>query len=81
MRRSLWSLALVVLALGGLAMVGGTAIGGQAGPLTALSGVLLTLCALYLIAGLSIRDRLRRRSAPQAHLPTETTPLGGFRVF
>jgi hypothetical protein len=81
MRRSLWSLALVILALGGLAMVGGTAIGGPAGPLAAMSGVLMTLCALYLIAGLALRDRVRRHSTPATPPAAESSQLGGVRIF
>lgn len=80
MGRSLWSLALVILALGGLGMVGGTAIGGAAGPLTAMSGVLMTLCALYLIAGLALRDRIRRHTTAAAP-PVETSQFGGVRIF
>jgi hypothetical protein len=81
MRRSLWSLALVILALGGLAMVGGTAIGGPAGPLTAMSGVLMTLCALYLIAGLALRDRVRSHTTAATPPAAGTSQLGGVRIF
>lgn len=68
-----------MLALGGLAMVGGTAIGGQAGPFTAVYGVLLTACAFYLIAVLALRDRSRRESSSSG--VTETRHLGGLRIF
>ena len=62
-------------------MVGGTAIGGQAGPLTAVYGVLLTLGALYLVAGLALRDRSGRQSSSTGATTTETRHLGGLRIF
>lgn len=81
MRRSLWTVAVAVLAFGGLGMVGGTAIGGSLGPLTAAYGAILTLAALYVIAVLAIRERTWRR-------PHDPTPPGdladrrlGRRIF
>lgn len=81
MRRSLWSLALAGLALGSLAMVGGTTIGGELGPLTVGYGLLVALAALYMIAGLAIRQRIWRRLAPQDHEQPRADRLVGRRVF
>jgi hypothetical protein len=81
MRRSLWSLAVVVLAFGALAMVGSTAIVGQ-GPPIGLYGTVLTLCGLYLLAGLAIRERTTKRL--RGADPTAATPvdrLAGRRIF
>ncbi|HUF06072.1 MAG TPA: hypothetical protein VMP86_01655 [Candidatus Binatia bacterium] len=49
------------LAVGALAVVGGTALGGEIGPLAAGYGLLATLAALYALAGLAIRERVWRR--------------------
>lgn len=81
MRQSLWSVALAGLGLGSLAMVGGTAIGGGVGPLAIGYGLLVVLAALYMIAGLAIRERVWRRvSRPTAVTPT-VDRLAGRRVF
>ncbi len=65
MHHTLWSLAIAGLGLGSLAMVGGTAIGGELGPLAIGYGLLVALAALYLVAGLAIRERVWQRvSAP-----------------
>lgn len=81
MRQSLWSVALAGLGLGSLAMVGGTAIGGDVGPLAVGYGLLVVLAALYLVAGLAIRQRVWRHVSR----PEPTTPpidrLAGRRVF
>lgn len=61
MRRSLWQIPAFGLAVAALAAVGGTAIGGDIGPLTAGYGVLVGLAALYALAGLAIRERVWRR--------------------
>ena len=45
-------MAIAGLGLGSLAMVGGTAIGGDVGPLAVGYGLLVVLSALYLVAGL-----------------------------
>jgi hypothetical protein len=66
MHYRLWSAAVAGLALGNFAMLGGTAIGGEIGPLAAGYGLLVALAALYLVAGLAIRDRVWRL------LPTPT---------
>lgn len=80
MRYSPWSAAVVGLAVGTLAIVGGTAIGGDLGPLAAGYGVLLGLAALYAIAGLVIRDRTRRRlGRPDTASRPET--VAGHRLF
>lgn len=58
-------MAVAGLALSNVAMLGGTAIGGDFGSLAVGYGLLLALAALYLVAGLAIRDRVwRRLSAP-----------------
>lgn len=81
MRRSLWSFAIFGLAVGSLAMVGGTAIGGELGPLAVGYGMLVAITGLYLVAGLAIRERVWRRM-PRP-MPTATHPdrLAGRRVF
>ena len=83
MRRVMWSIALAGLAFGSLTMVGGTAIGDGVGALAAGYGLLVVVSALYMIAGLSIRDRIGRRSA--ARRATDGAPsidrLAGHRVF
>jgi hypothetical protein len=82
MARSLWSVALAGLGFGSLAMVGGTAIGGELGPLAVGYGVLVLLAALYLVVGLAIRDRVwRRLSAPPAAQRRPIDRLAGRRVF
>jgi len=81
MRHSLWSVALAGLGFGSLSMVGGTALGGEVAPLAVGYGLLVVLAALYLIAGLAIRERVWHRIAR----PTTPTPtidrLAGRRVF
>jgi hypothetical protein len=56
----MWAMAVAGLALGNVAMVGGSAIGGEFGPLAVGYGLLVTLAALYLVVGLAIRDRVWR---------------------
>ncbi len=81
MRRSLWSVAVAVLAFGALALVGGTAIGGDLAPVS-VYGTLLTLCGLYMVAGLAIRDRTwKRQERPQAPPEAATDRLAGRRIF
>ena len=81
MRHRLWSVAVAGLALGGLAMVGGTAVGGEVGPLTAGYGLLVVLAALYLVAGLAIRERAwRRLSTPTLGRPVADR-LAARRIF
>ena len=46
------------LALGSLGMVGGTVVGGEFGPMVVGYGLLTALGALYLVAGLAIRQRI-----------------------
>lgn len=81
MRRTLWSIAVAALGLGSLAMVGGTALGGDAGPLAVAYGLLVAVAALYMVAGLAIRERVWRRLAT----PTVNRPnphrVAGRRVF
>jgi hypothetical protein len=80
MRQSLWSLGVLGLVLGTLGMVGGTAVGGTIGPIAAGYGLLVTLTALYLVAGLAIRERLAKRRSAALRLP-DATRLAGRRVF
>lgn len=80
MRRSLWSLAAVVLAFGMLAIVGSTAIGGEPVPL-GFSGVVLTLGGLYLLAALAIRKRTWKRLHTPDPGVTTVDRLAGRRVF
>ena len=61
MRRSLWQIPMVGLAVAALAVVGGTTIGGELGPLSAGYGLLVGMAALYALAGLAIRERVWRR--------------------
>jgi len=82
MRNRLFSFGLAGLALGSLAMIGSTAIGSELGPLLAGYGLLVALTALYLVAGLAIRDRVsgRRLAASRMDSP-KTDRLAGRRVF
>ncbi len=81
MHHTLWSTAIAGLGLGSMAMVGGTAIGGELGPLAIGYGLLVALAALYLVAGLAIRERVWRRvSAPNIGRP-HADHLVGRRVF
>jgi hypothetical protein len=74
-------MALAGLGLGSLAMVGGTVIGGDIGPLAVGYGVLVVLSAVYLVVGLAIRERLwLRLRAPVIGRPT-VDHLAGRRVF
>ncbi len=82
MRQSLWSVALAGLGLGSLVMVGGTAIGGEIAPLAVGYGLLVALAALYMVAGLAIRDRVWRRVGRPSTPGTPTIDrLAGRRVF
>ncbi|MCA1570517.1 MAG: hypothetical protein LC798_09440 [Chloroflexi bacterium] len=81
MRHTLWSVAITGLGFGSISMIGGTAIGGELGPLAVGYGVLVALSALYLFVGLSIRERAwRRLSAPTVARP-HADRLAGRRVF
>ncbi|MDQ4035065.1 MAG: hypothetical protein M3153_03970 [Chloroflexota bacterium] len=80
MRHTLWSLAVAGLGLGSLSMVGGTAIGGELGPLAVGYGLLVALSALYLVIGLATREHIwRRLSAPTGRPSADR--LAGRRVF
>lgn len=81
MRQTLWAMAIAGLALGSLTMVGGTAIGREIGSLAVGYGLLVSLSALYLVAGLTIRERVwRRLSTPVAKAPIADR-MAGRRVF
>jgi hypothetical protein len=81
MQRSLWSLAIAGLTLGSLGMVGGTAIGGELGPLAVGYSLLIALSALYLVVGLAIRERVWRRLARPMPAKPQADRLAGRRVF
>jgi hypothetical protein len=81
MRHTFWSMAIAGLGLGSLAMVGGSAIGGEVGPLAVGYGLLVALAALYLVIGLAIRERIwRRLTAPSIGRP-HPDHLAGRRIF
>ena len=81
MRQSLWSAALAGLGFGSLAMVSGTAVGGEIAPLAVGYGLLVVLAALYMIAGLAIRERVWRRIGRPAAPTPSIDRLAGRRVF
>lgn len=81
MRHSLWSFAIIGLAVGSLAMVSGTAIGGEVGPLVVGYGLLVAAAAVYLVAALSIRERAWRRFSRTIGGSSEPGRLAGRRVF
>ena len=81
MGQSLWSFAIAGLGIGSLAMVGGTAIGGEIGPLAVGYGLLVALAALYLVAGLAIRERVWRRLSTASLGRPKADNLAGRRVF
>ena len=80
MRRSPWSISVIGLALGSLAVVGGTVVGGDVGPLAAGYGLLVSLAAVYALTGLAIRERVwQRLSRPRIEARAET--VASHRVF
>lgn len=83
MQRVMWSIALAGVGFGCLAMVGGTTISDGVGALATGYGLLVVLAALYMMAGLAIRERIGRRSSTRRAL--EAAPsidrLAGHRVF
>jgi hypothetical protein len=81
MRHSLWSVALAGIGFGSLAMVGGTAIGGEIGPLAVGYGILVVLAALYLVVGLAIRQRVWRDVSGAEPAAPPVDRLAGRRVF
>ena len=81
MRHSLWSIGIGGLGLGSLSMVGGTAIGGELGPLAIGYGLLVAASALYLVAGLAIRERVWHRISKPTVSPARPDRLAGRRVF
>lgn len=81
MRHSLWSMGIGGLGLGSLSMVGGTAIGGELGPLAIGYGLLVAVSALYLISGLAIRERVWQRISRPMVSPARPDRLAGRRVF
>ena len=81
MRRSLWSMAVFGLAVSALAVVGGTAIGGDLGPMTVGYGLLTGLAALYALAGLAIRERAWRRLPRPSDRVSRVETVASHRVF
>ncbi len=81
MHHTLWATAIVGLGFGSLAMVGGTAMGGELGPLAVGYGLLVALSALYLVAGLAIRERVWQRMSTPSIAPPHADHLAGRRVF
>ena len=81
MRQSPWSIVIAALALGGLVVVGGTAVGGDIGLDAAATGVLAVTAALYVLAALAIRQRVWRRLAVRTRTDAQATRIAGRRVF
>ena len=82
MRRSrMWSVAVAGLALGSLGMVGGTVVGGELGPMAVGYGLLIAVSALYLVAGLAVRERVWRRVPRVDSASARPDRLAGRRVF
>ncbi len=81
MGRRLWSIGVAGLALGSLAMVGGTVVGGDLGPLAVGYGVLVALSAAWLLLGMLVRERPWRRLTRPVRGTTKVESLAGRRVF
>ncbi|MGH2428186.1 MAG: hypothetical protein ACRDGV_04760 [Candidatus Limnocylindria bacterium] len=79
MRRSLWPVASAGITTGVLIVLAGAAAGGELGPLAAGYGVLVLVSAVYLAAGLAIRDRVWRR-LPALRLPRVPRASAAGRV-
>ena len=73
-------MALAGLALGSLGMVGGTVVGGELGPMAVGYSLLIAISALYLVAGLAIRERVWQRPPSSEHTANPDR-LAGRRVF
>ena len=80
MRSRMWSFGVAGLALGSLSMVGGTVVGGELGPLAVGYGLLIALSALYLVAGLLVRERMGQRVARLERV-SSIDRLAGRRIF
>jgi hypothetical protein len=75
-------MAVVGLAFGSLGMVGGTVVGGELGPMAVGYSMLIAITALYLVAGLAIRERVwQRLSRPDSTSAARPGRLAGRRVF
>jgi hypothetical protein len=79
--RSLWPLALAGLVLGTAAMLAGALAGGEFGPMATSYGLLITLAAVYMCAGLAIRERAWRRLSARVSRAPVPGSLHGRRVF
>ena len=64
----LWRFAVTGLATGVVLMIGGSLMAIELAPLARGYGLLVSLAALYLAAGLAIRARVSRRSPAAAKL-------------
>jgi hypothetical protein len=67
--RMLWRFAVAGLTAGLVLMIGGSLMASDLAPLARGYGLLVSLAALYLAAGLAIRARVSRRSPAAARLP------------
>jgi hypothetical protein len=77
----MWSFAVAGLALGSLGMVGGTVVGGELGPMAVGYSMLIAVSALYLVAGLAVRERVWQRLARPDTTSARPDRLAGRRVF
>jgi len=66
--RMLWRFAVAGLSAGFVLMIGGSLMASELAPLARGYGLLVSLAALYLAAGLGIRARVSRRSPAAANL-------------
>ena len=80
MRRTLWQVPAAALAVATLAFVGGTAIGGDIGPLSAGYGLLVGIAALYTLLGLAVRERVWRR-LPRLRDASAPKTVASHRMF
>ena len=62
-------------------MVGGTVVGGEFGPMVVGYGLLTALCALYLVAGLAIRERIWARRAARQESTGRRSPRRTARLL
>ena len=74
-------MAVAGLALGSLGMVGGTVVDSELGPMVVGYGLLIALSALYLVAGLAIRERVWQRPSRLESPSADPDRLAGRRVF
>jgi hypothetical protein len=80
MARSIWRIPMFGLVLASLGLVGGTAVGGELGPLAAGYGGLIAFTAAYAFIGLAIRERAWRRLA-RIRGAAALREVAGHRLF